>query len=347
MTSILRADLEALPEYTPAHIPDPRRVIKLDSNENPYGPSPLVLKALKRVDTWQYYYGQDDLRAALANYAQVNPDQLVITNGGDEAIDLVLRATLEAGDVVIDCPPSFEMYRISTLANRGRVVDVPRCEDFTLDTEAVVRACAETNAKAVCVASPSNPDGGLLPRTDLLHLLDHAPMVMLDEAYFEFAAVTALDLLPRYPNLVIVRTFSKWAGLAGLRVGYVIAAASFVAALDKLRAPYNVNLAAIVAARESLNDDAYLLANVRTLVSERERMSVELKRYGWLAPLSSATNFLLCRVIDREARAVREDLATRGILVRAFRSPRLREYIRITVGKPEQNAAVLDALRDI
>lgn len=347
MKHLLRRDLDGLPDYTPSHVPDPRRIIKLDSNENLYGPSPRVMARLAETQTWQYYFGQDDLHSALANYAGVKQENIVITNGGDESIDLVLRAVLESGEVVIDAPPSFEMYRIATLANRGRVIDVARREDFSLDTDGVCRAASELKAKVIALASPNNPDGGKLPRTDLLRLLELPGLVMLDEAYSEFAGESAVDLLAEHPNLVLLRTFSKWAALAGLRVGYVIASPEITSALHKLRAPYNVNWAGLVAARESLNDVEYLLGNVRTTIVERELMRAELAEFGWLEPLPSFTNFLLIRVREREAQKIKQQLAERSILIRAFKSPRLQDYIRISIGTPEMNDAVLKALLEL
>ncbi len=347
MKQFLRADLSALPDYTPAHVNDPRRVIKLDSNENAYGPSPRVLAALADARTWHYYFGQDDLREMLAQYAGVQPENIVVTNGGDESIDLVLRAVLEPNDVVIDAPPAFEMYRISAIANRGHVIDVPRRDEFALDTTAVIEAAQTSNAKIICLASPNNPDGNLLPRADLLRLLALPVLVMLDEAYFEFAGTSAVDLLTQFPNLVIVRTFSKWAALAGLRVGYVIASPDFANALHKLRAPYNVNLAALIAARESLNDKAYLLDNVRATIQERERMHVELAKLGWAEPLPSYTNYVLVHVRDYDPQLIKQSLAQQNILIRAFKSARLREYIRISIGTPEMNDAVLKALESL
>ncbi len=344
MKKFLRSDLDSLPDYTPAHVLDPRAVIKLDSNENVYGPSPRVLAALGDTRTWQFYFGQDDVREQLAEYANVAPENIVLTNGGDESIDLVLRAVLENGDVVIDAPPSFEMYRISAIANRARVVDVPRDENFALDVEAISKT---PNAKVICLASPNNPEGQLLPRADLIRLLGLGTLVMLDEAYFEYAGESAVDLLPQFPNLVIVRTFSKWAGLAGLRVGYVIASPEFINALHKLRAPYNVNWAGLVAARASLNDVEYLMNNVRATIAERERMCVELGKFDWLGPIPSKTNFLLIRVREREPQTIKQKLAQKNILIRAFRAERLKDYIRISIGTPEQNKVVLNALSEI
>jgi histidinol-phosphate aminotransferase len=347
ITTLLRPDLAQLPDYTPAHVPDPRTVIKLDSNENAYGPSPRVVAALSDPQAWNFYYGQDDVAQQLAQYAGVSPENIVITNGGDESIDLVLRAVLEPGDAVIDAPPSFEMYRICALANRGRVVDIPRGLDFALDVDAVVKAVQTSNVKAICLASPNNPDGQLLARADLLRILELGALVLLDEAYFEFSGDSAVDLLAQFPNLAIVRTFSKWAALAGLRVGYVIADPEFIRALQKLRAPYNVNWAGLVAARESLNDAAYLLDNVRATIRERDRMCAEISRLDGFEPIPSKTNFLLIRVRGRSPHTIKAALAKQNILIRAFRSDRLKDYIRISIGTPEQNAIVLQALQNL
>lgn len=346
MKNLLRADLDALPDYTPAHVTDPRAVIKLDSNENAYGPSPRVLAALGDTRTWQFYFGQDDVSQQLAEYAGVNTENIVITNGGDESIDIALRAVLEPGDVVVDAPPSFEMYRISALANRGRVLEIPRDENFNLDVDAIVAANAAQEIKAICLASPNNPDGKLLPRADLLRILALGTLVLLDEAYYEFSGETAIDLIANYPNLAIVRTFSKWAGLAGLRVGYIIADPTFINALHKLRAPYNVNWAGLVAVRESLNDADYLMQNVRTIIAERERLCTVLQQMDGFDPVPSQTNFLTIRVTGRDPQIIKQQLAQQNILIRAFKSPRLKNYIRISIGTPAQNEIVVNALRN-
>lgn len=345
MQKLIRPDLDALPDYTPAHVTDPRAVIKLDSNENAFGPSPRVLAALADTRTWQFYFGQDDIAQQLAAYANVTPENIVITNGGDESIDLALRATLEPGDAVIDAPPSFEMYRISVLANRGRVIEIPRDNNFNLDVDAVIKTVSTQPIKAITLASPNNPDGKLLPRADLLRLLDLGALVLLDEAYYEFSGDTAADLITTYPNLVIIRTFSKWAALAGLRVGYIIAPPPFSSALHKLRAPYNVNWAGLVAVRESLNDANYLMQNVRTLITEREMLCAFLQQLEGFDPIPSQTNFLTIRVTGRDPQQIKQQLAHQNILIRAFKSERLKNYIRISIGTPAQNEIVMRALQ--
>ncbi len=342
-----RADLERLPEYVPSARPELKQVVKLDMNENPYGPSPRAIKALASAQEWHYYPEQEELRAALAAYVCVPPENIVLGNGSDESIDLLLRATLEPGDTVIDCPPSFQMYGVTARANRATLVEIPRRNDFSLDLEKVIFTVRSTNAKVVLLASPNNPDGGLLPRADLEALLALPSLIVVDEAYAEFAGESAVDLTTHHDNLVILRTFSKWAGLAGLRIGYAIMPASLARAVLKLKGPYNVNAAALIAARASLDDLDYLSSRVAAIVAERERMSAELARFWFLQPFPSRANFVLCGLNGLRARELRAELFDRGILIRSYQAPPLKNHVRITIGTPEQNELVLKALRAI
>jgi histidinol-phosphate aminotransferase len=259
----------------------------------------------------------------------------------------LMRAILEPDDPVIDCPPSFEMDRVYTQAHRGRLVEVPRGDDFVLDPDAVMLACAKSHAKTIIIGSPNNPDGGILPRADLMRFLEMPALVVLDEAYAEFAGETAVDLVPHHSNLVILRTFSKWAGLAGLRVGYAVMPSALAAAVNKLRSPYNVNAAGLVAARASLDDLDYLMGNVRAIVAERDRMLHTLAKIQFLLPLPSKANFILCRVIGLSAHEAKNHLRIHNILVRGYAGPRTIDYLRFTIGTKAQNDRVLAALEEI
>ena len=342
-----RSDLDSFDAYVPSAFADLSGMIRLDSNENPYGASPRALEALTNMRAWHLYPRQDELRSAIAGYVGVEPENVVLGNGADETIDLLLRATLEPDEFVIDCPPSFEMYRVYTRAHRGRLIEAPRRGDFSLDAEEVTLACARTHAKAIIVGSPNNPDGGSLPRDDLLRLLEMRALLVIDEAYAEFAGESTVSLLAHHENLVVLRSFSKWAGLAGLRVGYAVMSPSLAAAVDKLRSPYNVNAAGLVAARASLEDLENLIANVRAIVAERERMGPALAQLGFLQPVPSRANFLLCRVDGFDAHSVKDRLKRENILVRAYGQPRLRQHLRITIGTPAQNDELLRALREV
>lgn len=346
-TRFHRSDLATIKEYVAPPQRDLSKVIKLDSNENPYGPSPKAVQALANFNSWQFYPSQEELRLELARFVGTKPENVVVSNGADESIDLVLRATLEPGEVVIDCPPSFEMYRVYTQAHRGRLVQAERRDDFSLDLDGVAAVCKSDTVKIIIVGSPNNPDGMFLSSPDLERLLGLGVLVVIDEAYSEFSGESNVRLVAGHENLVILRTFSKWAGLAGLRIGYSVMSANLAAAVNKLRSPYNVNAAGIVAALASLDDQEYLITNVRTIVAGRERMFRELGQIDYLRPVPGRGNFVLCRVLNFDTQMLKNNLLEKNILVRAYQDSRLKEYIRITIGTPQQNEQVLAALKEL
>ena len=203
---------------------DRSQIVKLDANENPYGPSPRVRAALANLQDVHIYPDPEShaLRSALANFTGLPADLLLAGAGADELIDLTMRLFLERGEAVLTCPPTFGMYAFDAAIVGARPIPVPRGPDFALDVEAVEEAARQHRPKLLFVASPNNPDGSWLPDADLERLLILPLVVVLDEAYVEFARPQAsrIGWVPHRDNLVVLRTFSKWAGLAGLRVGY-------------------------------------------------------------------------------------------------------------------------------
>jgi histidinol-phosphate aminotransferase len=326
----------------------PEEIVKLDANENPYGPSPKATAALADGRFFHIYPDPESLilREKLADFTGLPLARLIAGAGADELIDLVLRAIIEPGDVVVNCPPSFGMYPFSTAVNAGRLLEIPRQADFGLDVDGIAAAVkSEPRAKILFLCSPNNPDGGLISDADLERLLALPLLVVLDEAYIEFAdAPSRMDWVLRHGNLVVLRTFSKWAGLAGLRVGYGAFPDWLGRQIWKIKQPYNVNVAASLAAVASLDDLPALWANVDKIKVERERLLAELGRVEWLRPYPSQANFILCRVDGRSALEVKERLAQQGVLIRYFDTPLLRNYIRVSVGWPEDTAALLAAL---
>ncbi len=260
----MRPNIKALAGYVPIEPTDilskqidiaPGDIIKLDGNENPYGCSDKVSKALADYGCYHLYPDpeQRELRKGLESYISVKSDNIVAGAGSDEIIDLILRLLVEPGDTVINCPPTFGMYKFCTEVCAGKVINVPRKQDFSLDIPAIMKSI-RPNTKAIFIASPNNPSGNLSPEKEIGQLLDANIMVVIDEAYAEFSGFTIANLVPKYDNLVVLRTFSKWAGLAGLRVGYGIFPEYLVPYLMKIKQPYNVNIAAQIAALESLKD---------------------------------------------------------------------------------------------
>ena len=359
--------IQDLPPYTPIEPFEvlserlgrkPEDIIKLDANENPYGVSPRVRHALAEMEFPHIYPDPESraLRTALSGFTGVPAEHLLAGSGADELIDLITRLYLEPGDKVINCPPTFGMYPFDTELNAGRIVDVARHPDFSLDMDGIRTAVEQHQPKLIFLTSPNNPDGSLVPPQQLEEILALPLLVVLDEAYIEFADEQdtlgkSLSNMPRVPaleNLIVLRTFSKWAGLAGLRVGYGAFPAWFMPALWKAKQPYNLNVAASEAAIASLQDAEYLAKIVARLRVERERLMAGLKKIPYLQPYPTHANFILCRVNGRDAAQLKAGLAQQyGILIRYYNKPGLQDFIRISVGKPEQTDAVLKALRDI
>ncbi len=322
-------------------------IIKLDANENPYGCSPRVSKALATCPDMNIYpdSGQLELRKLLEDYTGVSAKHIVAGAGSDQLIDLILRLFLEPGDEVINLVPTFAMFRFFTELSGGTAVEVPRDENFAVNVSAVKKAITK-KTKLILLATPNNPTGTLIPREDILKLLDSGLPLLVDEAYYEFSEETVAPLVGKYQNLMVLRTFSKWAGLAGLRIGYGLFPTNVADNLLRIKEPYCVNVAALVAVRESLKDVDCLMGRVKALITERERLFSELKKLKWLKPFPSQANFILCLVLAG-ARQLQQELENRGILVRYFDEPLLRDCIRISVGRPEENDILFETLNEL
>ncbi|MFB0559036.1 MAG: histidinol-phosphate transaminase [Dehalococcoidales bacterium] len=353
----IRSDLVTFGGYSARKSPDTLKgkvevpvenIIKLDANENLYGCSPRVNQALAACPDLNIYPddGQTRLRKLLEGYTGVDAKHIVAGGGSNQLIDLALRLFVEPGDEVINCPPTFDMYRFSTEMSNGKLVEVPRDENFAVRVNGVKTAVSK-KTKIILLANPNNPTGTIMPRQDILELVDTGLPLLVDEAYYEFSGETVAPLVSQYNNLMVLRTLSKWAGLAGLRVGYGLFPPKIADYLLRIKIPYNVNMAALVAVEESLKDIDYLMDSVKAIIAERDRLFDELKKLKWLKPFPSQANFILCSVLNGRAKELRQKLEDKGILVRYFDKPMLRGYIRISVGKPEHTDALIKTLQEI
>jgi histidinol-phosphate aminotransferase len=354
---LVRIDMGRFGAYSPCKSPEviarklgipETAILKLDANENPYGCSPRVGQALASYPYLNIYPDaeQTDLREKLSQYVGLGPEYIVAGSGSDELIDLLLRIFLEPGGETITTVPTFDMYRFCTQVCCGRTVEVVRLKDFGVDVQAV-KAAITGKTRIIFITSPNNPTGNIIPERDILNLVETGIPVVVDEAYYEFGIHTVAHLVPQYENLMVLRTFSKWAGLAGLRVGYGVFPTGIAEILLKIKPPYNVNAAAVVAARESLLDREYLLGTVKKMIAERERLFANLLQVNFLRPIPSGANFILCEVTRGKAAEIQEKLENKGILVRHYDTPLLRNYIRISVGKPEHTDRIIYALKQL
>ena len=326
----------------------PEDVIRLNGNENPFGPSPEVVKALGSFQHYNHYPDPDQrqLREALSSYLGVSPDRIVAGNGSDELIDMVLRMFLGTGENIVIPTPTFGMYAFSAEVCGGEVKSVPRNDTFDIDIEAMVTA-VDSKTKAIFLASPNNPTGNIASEAEIRALLSTGAVVVVDETYYEFCGQTTLPLLEEYPNLVVLRTFSKWAGLAGLRIGLGVMHPDMALTMMSMKSPYNVNLAAEVALLASLNDRGTLLGRVQAIVAERKRMIGMLEEIPGLQVWPSQANFILCRLPEGRGQEIFEGLCSRGIFLRYFNTPQLRDYVRASVGLPEETDQVVRALAEL
>ncbi len=320
-------------------------IIKLDANENPYGCSPRVRKSLAEYPYLNIYpdSNQTALRESLAEYVGLGPEYLVAGNGSDELIDLILRLFVAPGDEVIINVPTFDMYRFCTEVCRGKPVNVLRKKNFEIDV-AAIKAAVTPRTRVIFVTSPNNPTGTVVTEKELLELAGLGLPLVIDEAYYEFGCQTVAHLVPKFANLMVLRTFSKWAGLAGLRIGYGVFPSALADILIKIKPPYSINMAASVAAQESIKDRDYLLGTVKLMIGERDRLLQKLNKLDFLKPVPSKANFILCQVIRGDAKWFQDELEKQGILIRYYNTSLLRNYFRISVGKPEQTDKIIGAL---
>jgi histidinol-phosphate aminotransferase len=324
---------------------------KLASNENPFGPSPLAVKAIREAAAGVHRYPDGAgtvLRARLAEHLGVEAAQIALGNGSNELLDLVARIFLEPGDEAVMACPAFIVYRMACQALGASAVEVS-CRDFVHDLEKM-GAAVTSRTKLVFVGNPNNPTGTALSPAALeafVRRLPPEPLLVLDEAYWEFLPdperPRSLDWVREGRRCFVLRTFSKVYGLAGLRIGYGVGPPELIGLLDRLRAPFNVNALAQVAAVAALEDGGHLTRTVAGTAAGRAALVAGLTALGF-PPVPSVTNFLLVDV-RRDGAAVTEALLRRGVIVRPMGGYGLPSHLRITVGTPEENARALEALR--
>lgn len=328
-------------------------IAKLDANENPYGPSTGVLEALSEMK-FQHIYPDPEsrrLRNALALECNIPPEHLLVGCGADELIDLILRAVLDPKDCIINTPPTFGMYSFDCSVNDGVVIDVPRSgpPHFKIDLDQIKEKVALHHPKVIFITSPNNPDGSIISQEEFEHIIDLPVLVVLDEAYIEFStkSQSRISDVTKHNNLIVLRTFSKRAALAGLRIGYGAFPLSIIEYMWRIKQPYNVSVAAESAALAAINDSEYYKRVEKLIIQEKERLFDMLNEFDFLEPFPSESNFILCRVNQFNAKELKDFLYENGVIVRYYSKPEeLASCFRVSVGKPEHTMKLQTLLTD-
>jgi len=328
----------------------PSSVIKVDGNENPYGPSDATLRALESLNRMKlHHYGDSDqrrLRLAIAEHLSVGFDSVICGNGSDELIDLMFRLFINEGDNIVISSPTFGMYSFDASLHGANVIDVPLNEEWEFDEQSLEKAAR--NAKLVFIPSPNNPTGNMITMRLVKKLLETGAVVVIDEAYIEFSKTASLATwVEKIPNLVVLRTFSKWGGLAGLRIGYGIMHPELVSICLQAKQPYNISVIAEAAALAALADSATLDARAEIISAERDRISTELAKTEWMNPWPSDASFVLFRLDGISGLRLRDKLRLDGIFTRYIAHPRLENHLRISIATPDENDRIIDAIRKI
>ena len=331
----------------PGEQPGPgRRVVKLNTNENPYPPSPRVLEALAAaVDERLRLYPDPEahgLRTRAGAVYGVPTDHVLAGNGSDECLALLVRALVDTGDRVAYPVPTYSLYDTLVAVQGGAAVRVPWADDFALPTGLV-----EARARLTFLCNPNSPSGTLVPTPvieDLARRIDG--VLVVDEAYVDFARESAMPLVGRHPNVVVLRTFSKSFSLAGLRIGLAFGHPDLLAGLRTVKDSYNLDRLALVAAEAALDDLDHMRANVARVRTTRTRLAKALADQGF-SVLPSEANFVLARRPARDLAPLARALADRDIHVRHFPTPEVRDALRITVGTDEEIDMLLAALREL
>ena len=342
--SLFRPAIEALTGYVPGEQPNQASVVKLNTNESAYPPSPRALEALRAVDADMLrrypHPAADEFRRSAAAVLDVDPGWILAGNGSDDLLTMLMRAVADPGRAVAYPTPTYVLYRTLAAMQEAPVIEAPFDDAYTLPVDALVRA----GAALTIVANPNSPSGTAASPDALETLAARLEGVLvIDEAYVEFADRSALDLVRRSDRVVVLRTLSKSHGLAGLRLGFAVAQPRLLAGLARVKDSYNVDAVAARVGAAAIRDVDYTRDTVARIRDARQRLTASLAALGFRVWPSQA-NFVLARPPDGGARPLYDGLRSRAILVRYFDEPRLADALRITVGTEAQNAHLIAAL---
>ncbi len=351
LNNLIRPEFRNFTPYNANQIP---YKIKLDANESPFD---LPQSVRHKLANWlleapelNLYPDTDsiELRNALAEHWGLDPESFVIGTGSDQLIQVLIHLFVGQGDKVLCPEPSFSMYKLTTKIAGGIPVDFPlnKEDNYSYPVDNLIEVVNNEKIKLVFLCTPNNPTGGILPEKDIIRIIENCndSVIVVDEAYAEFSGETVISLVERYQNLVVLRTFSKAYGLAGIRCGYSVSGKEMADQINKIRPPYNISSLSQKVAKWVLEEKRELNENIQVIIKERDYLAEVLSEIPDVTVYPSQANFILIKVQD--VHSMNRRLMDRGILVRAYGStPMLENCLRITVGTRPQNDMVVDTIK--
>jgi histidinol-phosphate aminotransferase len=341
-----RENIEKVKGYEPGFQPKQGDVVKLNTNENPYPPSPNVMKVFSEISPEQLRRypdpAGDAFRQAAAEINGVTPDYIMCCNGGDELLRIAFQAFCDESRPVAYPVPTYSLYPVLAKLQNCEAMEIPFDREFNLPPK-----LAASGAGLIIVCNPNAPSGSFINVNELASLADEAAGILLiDEAYVDFAEKNCAALVKDFDNVIILRSMSKGYSLAGIRFGYAIAQPDLITGLTKVKDSYNVDAVAIAVAAAAISDREYFKSTVEKVKAERTRLTEQLRSLGLDVP-DSSSNFVLVECKNGRAAEIYEKLSQRNIFVRYFDYSELKDKLRITIGTAEQNDTLLAALKEI
>lgn len=346
--TFVRDNVRAMHGYSPGEQPAAgTRVVKLNTNENPFPPSPRVIEAIREVDgeTLRRYpnHVAQKFREAAATLWGVEPDSIICGNGSDDILTIATRAFIPPGGTLASPTPTYSLYTVLAQLESAQHVGVPWERKFALPVDGLVK----TKADAIYLANPNAPTGTVVDLEDIGSLASKTnKLVLVDEAYGDFWGQSAIELTRKHENIVVSRTLSKGYGLAGLRFGYAVAQPQVIAEMMKVKDSYNTDAISIIAATAAIEDQEHAKQGWQAVRDELKRVSGELDRLGFEV-IPSQANFVLATVPGGDGKTIYTGLKSQGVLVRYFDLPGLRDKVRITIGTMQENDAMLGAMKQL
>ncbi|MDX9702538.1 MAG: histidinol-phosphate transaminase [Candidatus Auribacterota bacterium] len=343
---LFRKNIYDMDSYVPGIQPKDARVIKLNTNENPYPPPSAVIDGLKQAIGAQLRLYPDpvcdDLRIAIAKTYGFSKDNIIASNGSDEILSMIIRAFVDPGDSVLLMYPTYSLYKVLAIAQSAKIIECALTEDFSIPQTAYSQ-----QAKVCFVPNPNVPAGNYIDKKNLLRLANTCGgILVIDEAYVDFAEDSCLDLLEDNKNIIITRTFSKSFSLAGMRIGFAIADESVIKGLMKIKDSYNLNRLSALAGKIAVENLNEVRSRAQSIKALRDQTAKQLQSLQFEV-LPSQTNFLFARPLQATARFIYEKLLSKNILVRFFDQPRVDQYIRVTIGTENEMKIFIETVKQI